>query len=166
MAEIIEYTKQYREHVNQMMYDIMVEEYGFADFGKEILMATNEEYLTGNNKLWLAKENEVIVGTMGILKINEERALLKKVYVKREHRGSGISQQLLDLCLEYALQQNYQFIHLGTYHRLERAKNFYLKNGFEMYESEYGNTQGDEISFCLNLNNYMRNLRNVMETIE
>ena len=81
MVEIVEYTEEYREVVNKIMYDIMVEEYGFTDFSKEILEATNEEYLMEENKLWLAKIEEEFIGTMGIIKIDEENALLKKVYV-------------------------------------------------------------------------------------
>ena len=157
MVEIVEYTEKYREVVNKIMYDIMVEEYGFTDFSKEILEATNEEYLMEENKLWLAKIEEEFIGTMGIIKIDEENALLKKVYVKEEYRGNGLSQQLFDLCLEYALKNNYRFVQLGTYERLTRARNFYTKNGFYEYKGDFPKTRDDEIRFLLDLSQYAKN---------
>ena len=149
--EILEYVHEYKENVNKLMHEILVEEYGFNQFSNGILNSHNEEYFEGNNKLWIAIENGEIIGTIGIIEVSKHHALLKKVYVKETYRGKGIAQQLLNLCLEYAKSMNYDYIFLETYHRLERAKAFYSKNGFIEYDDGYDKTQGDEIRYRLDL---------------
>lgn len=151
MFEILEYIEGYKEEVNKLMHDILVEEYGFETFSESILAANNEEYLKGNNRLWVAVENGEIIGTSGVLEIDEQNILLKKVYVKKAYRGKGIAQKLLDLCIDYANEVGYEYMHLETYYRLERARKFYAKNGFVEYDNGYDKPQGDEIRFQLNL---------------
>lgn len=151
MFEILEYTEKYRTEVNQLMHDILVKEYGFEVFSNGILESQNEEFLNGNNKLWLAIYDEEVIGTSGILEIDKSNTLLKKVYVKEEHRGKGVAQKLLNLCIDYANEIGYEYMHLETYHRLERARSFYTKNGFIEYYDGYGKPQGDEIRFKKNL---------------
>ena len=149
--EILEYVKKYKDHVNQLMHDILVTEFGFSQFSDGILSSQNDEYIMGNNKLWLAMEDGEIIGTTGIIEISDKHALLKKIYVKESHRGKGIAQQLLNQCLEYAKNMGYDYVFLETYHRLGRAKSFYSKNGFVEYHDGYEKIQGDEVRFRLDL---------------
>ena len=149
--KILEYIDEYKDNVNNLMHEIMVNEFGFSQFSKGILSSQNEEYNMGNNKLWVAIENGEIIGTTGLIEVSDNHALLKKIYVKESHRGQGIAQQLLDQCLEYAKQIGYDYVFLETYHRLERAKAFYAKNGFKPYDDGYQKPQGEEIRYRLNL---------------
>lgn len=149
--KILEYMDKYKNHVNQLMHEILVNEYGFEQFSEGILNSQNEEYFMGNNKLWLAMENDEIIGTTGIIEISEKHALLKKIYVKESHRGKGIAQELLNLCLDYAKEKGYDYVFLETYGRLERAKAFYSKNGFLEYYDGYEKKEGDEIRYRLSL---------------
>lgn len=149
--EILEYINEYRDNVNNLMHEIMVNEFGFNQFSDGILNSKNEEYIMDNNKLWIAMEDGEIIGTTGIIEISENHALLKKVYVKESHRGKGIAQQLLNQCLDYAKDKGYDYVFLETYLRLERARAFYSKNGFVEYEDGYEKVQGDEIRYRLNL---------------
>ena len=149
--EILEYINDYKDTVNQLMHDILVDEFGFQNFSENILKSQNEEFCSGNNKLWLALDNSEVVGTTGLIEISEHHALLKKVYVKEAYRGKGIAQQLLNMCLQYAKDQGYDYIILETYERLTRARNFYSKNGFLEYYDGYQKNQGDEIRYRLDL---------------
>ena len=154
MVEIVEYKKEYTEKINKMTHEILVKEYGFDNFSEGILNSSQEEFLEEGNKLWLAIEEGEIIATMGILKIDDKNALLKRVYAKQEYRGQGISQKMLSQCIEYAILNLYQYIHLETYQRLERAIKFYQKNGFEEYDGEYEKEQGEEIRYTLDLKKY------------
>ncbi len=149
--EILEYVKDYKNHVNNLMHEILVGEYGFDQFSENILNSENDEYIMGNNRLWVAMENGEIIGTTGIIEVSDKHALLKKIYVKESHRGKGIAQQLLNQCLDYARNMGYDYVFLETYHRLERAKAFYSKNGFSEYDDGYEKVQGDEIRYRLDL---------------
>ncbi len=149
--KILEYINDYKDNVNNLIHEILVKEYGFKQFSNNILNSENDEYFMGNNKLWVAIEDDEIIGTTGIIEVSKNHALLKKVYVKESHRGKGIAQQLLNQCLDYARNIGYDYIFLETYHRLERAKAFYSKNGFLEYDDGYEKAQGDEIRYKLNL---------------
>ena len=149
--EILEYINEYKENVNTLMHNILVDEYGFQELSDEILNAQNEEYNMGNNRLWLAMENGEIIGTTGLIEVSENHAILKKVYVEESHRGKGIAQQLLNQCLEYAKEIGYDYIYLITYDRLDRAKAFYSKNGFIPYDDGYEKPLGEEIRYRLDL---------------
>lgn len=141
--EIFEYIKDYKDNVNNLMHEILVCEYGFEQFSDGIINSQNDEYIMGNNKLWIAMENGEIIGTTGLIEISEKHALLKKVYVKESHRGKGIAQQLLNQCLNYAKEMNYDYVFLETYQRLERAIAFYSKNGFTEFEDGNEKVQGE-----------------------
>jgi len=149
--EILEFDKNYNEHVNNLMHAILVDEFGFKHFSEGIINSQNEEYITGNNRLWIAVDNDEIIGTIGIIEVSETHALLKKIYVKESYRGQGIAQELLNLCLEYARSMNYNYVFLETYERLKRANSFYTKNDFTPYYEGYEKIQGDEIRYRLDL---------------
>ena len=149
--EILEYTNEHRAGVNKLIYEIMVDEFGFYDFAEGILIADNLEYLKGNNKLWVVVENDEVIATTGLLERSNQDIVLKKVYVKKSHRGKGIAQKLLDLSLDYAKNAGYECMFLDTYHRLSNAKNLYSKNGFEPYYEGYDKPVGDEIKYKLAL---------------
>lgn len=149
--EILEYVNTYKDNVNEFVHKIFVDEFGYQEFSNAILSSENEEYFMESNKLWIAIENEEIIGTIGIIEVSEKCAMLKKVYVKEEYRGKGIAQNLLNQCLAYAREKNYDYIFLQTYHRLERARAFYSKNGFIEYEDGYQKTHYNEIRYRLDL---------------
>lgn len=149
--EIITYSENYRETVNQLMHNIMVDEFGFHQFSNNILACSNLEYLEGNNRLWIATDNNEIIGTIGIIEKNSNHAIIKKLYVKESHRGTGLAKKLLDLCIDYANTLGYDYIYLETYDRLKRANSFYAKHGFEKYHDGYDKPQGDEVQYKLKL---------------
>ena len=108
--KIVEYVNEYKNNVNNLMYEILVSEYGFNQFGDDILSSENNEYCMGNNKLWIAMENGEIIGTTGIIEVSDKHAILKKIYVKESHRGHGIAQKLLNQCLDYARNIGYDYV--------------------------------------------------------
>lgn len=145
MIEIIEYRREFTNQINKLTHDILVKEYGLEKFSEGILSANQEEYLQEGNKLWVATKDGQVVATTGIVRIDYENAMLKRVYTKSNFRGQGIAQKMLEMCIEYAILNSYKYIHLETYKRLERAINFYKRNGFKKcikdylteYEEEY-----------------------------
>lgn len=77
-----------------------------------------------------------IIGTINCIKLNETECMLKKFYVKKEYRGTGVSKALYEVFYKFVQQNGYKKIYLGTYSKLERALNFYKKYGFIEYKSD------------------------------
>ncbi len=122
-------------------------EYGFAGrmdtaWGDPYLEHFSEIYVNDNNAYWVAEnEDGLVVAGVGIGPLDDESGTceLQKMYCIKAYRGSGIAQKLLDTALDFAKKQ-YRACYLETLANMERAKNFYVKNGFEYTKETIGNT--------------------------
>jgi ribosomal protein S18 acetylase RimI-like enzyme len=56
---------------------------------------------------------------------------LKRLYLLKEFHGKGIAQQLMEVFMNYAVQNNYEVAWLGVWEYNFRAQKFYNKYGFE-----------------------------------
>jgi diamine N-acetyltransferase len=69
--------------------------------------------------------------------MNKWKAIeLKRLYVSKEFQGKGIAQQLMQLFIDYAVQNNYEAMWLGVWEHNLKARKFYSKYGFE--DAGYG----------------------------
>jgi N-acetylglutamate synthase-like GNAT family acetyltransferase len=93
----------------------------------------NKANITLLDKYWISLDNNKIVGTIGILKIEGKFSILKKMFVKREYRGKDykIASLLLNKVFDWCNSQNIDTIYLGTMSQFKAAHKFYEKNGFE-----------------------------------
>lgn len=92
-----------------------------------------EEYYIKNNGLFLIAYDiklKEIIGTIG-LENRGEYGILKRFYVKEDYQKNGIGKKLYDTLETYTKEKtNMNKIYLACGKVLERAHNFYLKNGF------------------------------------
>ena len=77
----------------------------------------------------------MIVGTIALKKHNDAEAELKKLYVRKDYRGTGLSKELYSKVMEEFNLNDYNRIFLGTYDKLESAIHFYLKRGFTQIDN-------------------------------
>ncbi len=83
---------------------------------------------------WVAFNETEIIGTIGVLKMDNSYSILKNMFVKKEFRGAtfGISQMLLEKVYNWCLTENINTIYLGTMSQFKAAHKFYEKNGFQI----------------------------------
>lgn len=65
--------------------------------------------------------------------VNDYHAYIGFMYVKPEHRGKGISQELLDELLAWAKSRNLTEVTLGVYNQNQSAIRAYEKAGFDKH---------------------------------
>jgi GNAT superfamily N-acetyltransferase len=89
-------------------------------------------YQINNGNFWIATVDKIVIGTIGLLYIGSGRGALRKMFVKKEHRGKefGVGQGLLNTLLAWARQKGFSEIFLGTTEKFIAAHRFYEKNGF------------------------------------
>jgi putative acetyltransferase len=80
--------------------------------------------------IFLAMENERVIGTAGLWKKNEKEYELVKMTVDPGYRGRGISKILLDRCLQEAGRLKAEKIFLFSNSQLQTALQLYKKYGF------------------------------------
>lgn len=89
-------------------------------------------YQKGAGNFWVALLNDNVVGTVALLDIENKQAALRKMFVRKEFRGSkyGIAKHLLDESINWAQRVGLKEIFLGTTAQFIAAHRFYEKNGF------------------------------------
>ncbi len=143
MYKIVEYNEIYDTKVKDLITEIFIEEFEFEEYREAI---KNEniglEYLLGGGNFWIALDhNDNVIGTIGAKALEEKILEIKRVYVRKECRGMGISQKLFNILENFAIENGFESLFLGTYDKLERAIGFYYKNNFiddESREKEEG----------------------------
>lgn len=78
----------------------------------------------------VAKENDQIVGfVLGGIEVT--KATIHNIFVVEQHRGIGISEQLMATCLQKLKQKGVTYVSLLTKTDNNMAKNFFKKTGFK-----------------------------------
>lgn len=86
----------------------------------------------------LAYKNDHIIGTARLTPIDSSKAILSRVAVKKDFRGSGIASKLVKASLDQAEQIKTQLIEITPH---EYLKEFYEEFGFK-YTNEAGEVAG------------------------
>ena len=55
---------------------------------------------------------------------------LNRLYVDAAFKGKGVAQELMQFYLQFAQENNHDYLWLGVWEHNERAKAFYRRNGF------------------------------------
>lgn len=143
MYKIIEYDKIYDEKVKKLITEVFIEEFEFEEY-REAIKDENIslEYLLNGGNFWIALDyDDNVIGTIGAKVLEKNILEIKRVYVKKDCRGMGISQKLFNILENFAIEKGFESLFLGTYDKLERAIGFYYKNNFiddESREKEEG----------------------------
>lgn len=127
MFFIKEYEKKYNEDINNFIISIYVEEFGFEQHRAELENQDNELYIKNGGNMWIAFNENEIIGTIAAVKYTNEDVELKKLYVRSDYRRKGVSKKLYDTMINWSKDNYFKRIFLGTYDKLESAINFYRK---------------------------------------
>lgn len=123
-----------QEAVCAMILQIQQSEYGIPITLEQQpdLMDIDTFYRHGSGNFWTAIAEGEVVGTVALLDIGQGRSALRKMFVKKEFRGVGlsVSRRLLDTAFAWAKERGVSEIWLGTTPAFRAAHRFYEKNGF------------------------------------
>ncbi|MFI2742221.1 GNAT family N-acetyltransferase [Zhouia sp. PK063] len=109
-----------------------LEKYFVVEPHDEVFLSNCKEYIIDKEGyIFFAKNNDDIVGTFALMKIENGVYELGKMAVAEIYRGYGIGQQLLDFCLQFAERHHWKKILLYSNTKLENAIYLYRKYGFE-----------------------------------
>ena len=89
MYKIREYSEKDKSQLIELWINVAVEEHGFKEWRDEISELNENEY----EKILVATFEDKIIGSIAYKKIDDNIAELKRVYVYKEHRGSGIAKK-------------------------------------------------------------------------
>ncbi|HET6330517.1 MAG TPA: GNAT family N-acetyltransferase [Holophagaceae bacterium] len=99
------------------------------------LAAIQDVYQRGRGGFWVGLVGGGIAGSIGLIDFGSGGAL-RKMFLLKDHRGSGLAQALLDTLVEHAAAAGLPGLWLGTLPHMHAAHRFYERNGFVRVELE------------------------------
>lgn len=127
-------SRSLRKEIMDMIEHIQKKEYALCvtdDINAGILRAEEEYYYHRSYNFWYAlDEKGGVIGSIGLKKIDDENAEIKKFFVAKEYRGKGVAQKLMSALLKAALKHDFNCLYLGTVGTLHSAQGFYKKYAF------------------------------------
>ena len=131
MAVIIDYEDQYHKDFQRLNLE-WLEKFNLVEsHDLEILNHPREIVLDNGGFLFLLKEDDTIIGTAGIFKINDAEYELIKMSVAPEYRGKKFGDMLLEKCIDKAKEINASKLILFSNSNLQTAIRLYEKFGFK-----------------------------------
>ncbi|RYD74305.1 MAG: GNAT family N-acetyltransferase [Sphingobacteriales bacterium] len=118
----------------------------FQNFDAE-LQQLDKMYALPHGGIILCKEQEHYIGCVGIRKIDNESAEMKRMWIKTDQHGQGPGSALLQKAIELAKICGYKKIKLDTLNTMTPAINLYIKNGFIEIPSYYNNPDSRAMYF-------------------
>jgi DNA-binding MarR family transcriptional regulator/N-acetylglutamate synthase-like GNAT family acetyltransferase len=101
------------------------------DINVGILKAEEEFYYNNSYNFWYAVDDQGhVIGSIGLKKLDNHRAEIKKLFVVKAYRGKGVAPKLLNTLAKAAFKHEFNDLYLGTVGTLDAAHNFYKKYGF------------------------------------
>lgn len=147
--EIIEYKDEYSESVKDLLVELQEyiasidkESYNIVtkEFREEAFKKTMEEVSEYKGKIFLAKDNNQIIGMIIGLINNEEtrdydfkapkRGRVLELIVSKKIRSKGIGNKLLEKMEDYFKSVGCKGILIDVFAYNEIATNFYIKKGY------------------------------------
>jgi N-acetylglutamate synthase-like GNAT family acetyltransferase len=91
-------------------------------------------YQVKKGNFWVATANDKVIGSIALIDCGEGVGCIRKMFVNKDFRGKehNIAQNLLNLLLKTAKDNDFTALYLGTIARLEAAIRFYERNGWTL----------------------------------
>src|SRR5680860_129629 len=111
----------------------------------EVLGDPEKYIIKPGGTVFFAKEGKRILGTVALMKIEDDVFELTKMAVTPEEQGRKIGQKLMEHTLKFAKEQGWKTLILYSNRKLENAIYIYKKYGFEEIPLEENNpySRGD-----------------------
>lgn len=96
----------------------------------------------------IAYDNDIPIGSASFKNYDYETAEVKRVFVKKEYRGQGISNQLMKILEQKAQEKGFRYFILESGKPLVAAMALYRKIGYKIIPN-YGQYVDMEKSICM-----------------
>ncbi len=143
--EIIPFQAAYAADFKNLNLDWLNKYFRVEAHDEEVLGDPEKHIIRPGGTVFFAKEGKRILGTVALMKIENDVFELTKMAVTPEQQGKKIGQKLMEHTLEFAREQGWKSLILYSNRKLENAIYIYKKYGFEEIPLEDNNpySRGD-----------------------
>lgn len=120
--------------LNGTLSTFVEEKFNEQRVGAELEQADTSFYLAFVNNMPVAfaklKSDRRVKG------IETKKALeIERIYVLKEYQGAKVGKELMDSCIQVAIENNYDLIWLQVWQKNSKAIQFYQKAGFVVFDT-------------------------------
>ena len=133
MIQIRRFETQDGKAVKELIHQVMDGEFQEekSAFSFDDLERIEESYGQLGEAFFVAEEGKKIVGTIGVKREDDRKALLRRMFVSPEHRKRKIGLELLNRAIEFCEEVGYSELVLKTTSRMADAIELVQKRGFQ-----------------------------------
>jgi N-acetylglutamate synthase-like GNAT family acetyltransferase len=130
VVNIIPYEDKYASAFKQLNVEWVQQYFVVEAYDEYQLSHPSEEIINKGGYIFLAKDNETIVGTVALMKETDQSFELTKMSVTKNSQGKGISKLLMDACIRLAKEKKWDRLFLYSNTILVPAIRLYRQYGF------------------------------------
>lgn len=128
--EIVEFHERFANDFADLNYEWIEKAYSIEEHDREILDHPVEQIIDKGGQIFFALVNGQPAGTVALIEMGDDAFELAKMAVSPEHRGAGLSNLLMDGCIEYSRATGKHRIILESNTKQVVAIKLYRKYGF------------------------------------
>lgn len=139
--DLIPYSEEYK----QRLFDFTGK--CFEEIGKKFEPSGRHSFYndigSSFDVFYCLTDEEKVIGSVALKKIDDDTAELKAMYLDSDHRGKGLGRRLMEKILEEAEIRGYRSIVLDSMSQYKAALKLYEKTGFKQTERYNDNIYAD-----------------------
>ena len=124
-------------------------EYGwdqsFETMVAEIIFNFGRDFVAGAERCWIAEIDGEVVGSVFVVRVDDDCAKLRLLYVDPTARGLGLGRKLVDEAIRFSRAAGYRRMVLWTNDILVAARHIYEAVGFTLIEEERHHSFGRDL---------------------
>ena len=147
-CEISTYKDEYKNDFARLNFAWIAQYFVLEEADRKYLLQPRENIIESGGEIFFVLENEQVLGTCALLKIDETTYELVKMAVDKNAQGKGLANHLMQAAIDWAQAKNAKKIFLESNTMLAPAIKLYEKFGFQSIPLELHNNSEYQ---CVNI---------------
>ena len=130
-VHIVTFENKHENDFTQLNFEWLEKYFYIEEYDRKVLTQPKEYILKKGGYIFMALVDNKAVGTVALIKREDDEYELSKMAVTNTYQGLRIGQKLMYYCINFAGQNNFHRLYLDSNTKLTPAIKLYHKVGFK-----------------------------------